>query len=390
MKLFQTSKKPLVNQSVAVQTARNVDNGVNLFGFAPSSNSFELGLYDGLRNAVPIIDAAINKIVRLTGGFNVISSDETYQYALDNFVYGVKVGVSGRTLHSFIDGYLDSLLTYGNAVGEILIDTETLQIAGLYNGNFKDIEVKCGKSPIDAEYYLKGDKGSLTKLPNPTLILFTALNPAPNQPYGNSVLKGLPYISSILMRIYECIGQNFDRVGNVRYSVTYKPQDSGDKAFAKERAVQIAKEWSDGMQASKYGQVRDFVAVGDVDIKVIGADNQIIDTNIPVKQLLEQIVAKLSIPPFLLGLNWSSTERMSAQQADILTSELEFYRRLLTPVINQIATTFLRLSGSNATTSVEWSNINLQDEVELADARLKNAQAKEIEYRFQENGGFKG
>ena len=76
---------------------------------------------------------------------------------------------------------------------------------------------------------------------------------------------------------------------------------SGDKAFAKERATQIAQEWSDGMNATNDGEIRDFVAVGDVDIKVIGAENQVLDTNIPVKQLLEQIVAKLSIPPFLLG-----------------------------------------------------------------------------------------
>ena len=109
----------------------------------------------------------------------------------------------------------------------------------------------------------------------------------------------------------------------MRYAVTYKPSiESGDKAFAQERAMQIAKEWSDGMNATNSGEIRDFVAVGDIDIKVIGAENQVIDTNVPVRQLLEQIVAKLSIPPFLLGLNWSTTERMSKQQADILTSEL--------------------------------------------------------------------
>ncbi len=381
MKILQKNKTNQ-NQAIAVQTARSIDDGIDLFGFAAKSSPCEMGLYKGLRNAVPVIDAAISKIVRLTGGFKVISSDEAYQQALDDFVLGVKVGISGRTLHSFIDGYLDSLLTYGNAVGEILLDRDTMQIAGLYNGNIRNIEVKCGKSLIDAEYFLIGEHGKLIKLPCPELILFTALNPPPNQPYGNSILKGLPYISSILMRIYECIGQNFDRAGNIRYAVTYKPQDSGDKAFAKERAMQIAKEWSDGMQASKSGQIRDFVAVGDVDIKVIGADSPIPDMNIPVRQLIEQIAAKLSIPPFLLGLSWSSTERMSAQQADILTSELEFYRRLLSPVIIRIASVFLRLSGSNASASVVWDNINLQDEVELADARLKNAQALEIEKRL--------
>ncbi|MBO5382871.1 MAG: serine/threonine protein phosphatase, partial [Ruminococcus sp.] len=110
-----------------------------------------------------------------------------------------------------------------------------------------------------------------------------------------------------------------------------------------------------------------------------------IDTNIPVRQLLEQIIAKLSIPPFLLGLNWSSTERMSAQQADILTSELEYYRRLMTPVICSVGNAYLRSVGSMATCSVEWSIINLQDEKELAEARLKNAQASEIEHRLANN-----
>ena len=186
------------------------------------------------------------------------------------------------------------------------------------------------------------------------------------------------------MRIYECIGQNFDRAGNVRYAVTYKPsENSGEIAFSKERAMQIAREWADGMNSAKYGQVKDFVAVGDVDIKVIGAENQLFDTNVPVRQLLEQITAKLSIPPFLLGLNWTSTERMSSQQADILTSELEYYRRILTPVITDIGNAYLCSEGIEAVCRAEWDNIKLQDESDLAEARLKNAQAREIEMRLE-------
>ena len=112
--------------------------------------------------------------------------------------------------------------------------------------------------------------------------------------------------------------------------MTYKPSnDASDRAFAKDRAKQIAQEWS---RAMRKDCVSDFIAVGDVSIKAIGADNQILDSNVPVRQMLEEIVAKMGIPPFLLGLSWSSTERMSSQQADILTSELEAYRRLLNPV----------------------------------------------------------
>lgn len=131
-------------------------------------------------------------------------------------------------------------------------------------------------------------------------------------------------------------------------------------------------------------QTRDFVSVGDVSIKVIGADNQILDSEVPVRQLLEQIVAKLLVPPFLLGLSWSSTERMASQQCDILTSELEWYRTLITPVIDKICRTFLRMSGFEDSVEIEWSNINLQDETELAQARLWRAQALEIEQRIKE------
>lgn len=75
------------------------------------------------------------------------------------------------------------------------------------------------------------------------------------------------------------------------------------------------------MRDSQSGVVRDFVAVGDVSVKVIGADGPVLDAAVPVRQLLEQLVAKTGLPPFLLGLSWSSTERMSAQQADLLDKQ---------------------------------------------------------------------
>jgi hypothetical protein len=148
-----------------------------------------------------------------------------------------------------------------------------------------------------------------------------------------------------------------------------------DRAYAKERATQIATEWANAMNGNS---VKDFVAVGDVQIKVIGADNQILDSEIPVKQLLEQIVAKLSIPPFMLGISWSTTERMSSQQADALTTELTAYRRLLTPVIEKICNLYLRLCGNTSGVEVIWDDITLQDSVEQAKAELYKAQAKAL------------
>ena len=137
------------------------------------------------------------------------------------------------------------------------------------------------------------------------------------------------------------------------------------------------------MAASAQGEIRDFVAVGDVEIKVIGADNQFIDTQVPVRQLLEQIVAKTGLPPFLLGLSWSTTERMSRQQADILTTELESYRSILTPVAEKICRMALDLAGLPGEVEIAWESISLQDETEEANARYTNARAALLEQELK-------
>ena len=168
-------------------------------------------------------------------------------------------------------------------------------------------------------------------------------------------------------------------MGNVRFAVVYKPGTDGvERAYAQERSEQIAREWSAAMQASKNGSVRDFVAVGDVEIKVIGADNQILDSQAPVRQILEQLVSRTGIPPFLLGLSWSSTERMSVQQADMMTSEITAIRRTVTPVLERLCELWLRLEGFDDQVEIQWEDINLQDLVEEATAELYREQAEQV------------
>lgn len=373
----------------------------------PTPPQEEFDLYDALKGSIPIIEAAIQKIVRLMGDFRLViepqnrllgegedgSIYKSAQNLLEDFVESVPVGISATGLHSFIDGYLDSLLTYGSAVGELLKDKG--RVKGICNAPVRELLVGQGDSPITPRFYKRNpaDPQKPFLLNYQERILFTAINPPAHSPYGVSVLRGLPYISRILLGIYKSIGQNFDRVGNVRYAVTYKPADENDRIYAKDRAQQIAREWAAGMSSATAGEVRDFIAVGDVDIKVIGAENQILDTQVPVRLLLEQLVSKLSIPPFLLGLSWSSTERMSAQQVDILTSELDFFRRCLDAPLRKIAMAFLEGEGllealGNFKIKIYWDSVNLQDETELADARLKLAQAADLEWELEQKKKF--
>lgn len=382
MKVWKRNRKPQPEPEVLpMQTAgsRRLQTPLDPHGLWGESEAGQRRLYRALRENIPVIDAAIHKLLRLLGDFTVECADQAAQVGLQRFLQNVKVNGCQNGMDAFLSCYFAQLLTYGTAVGEMVL-TAGGEIGALYNADLDGLEFRPGKTPLDWKLYCRTEQGSKPVL-YPDLIVTSALNPPHGSAHGVSILNGLPFVSEILLKIYRTIGINWDRVGNVRFAVTYKPSgDAVDRANAREHARQMAEAWTSAMENS--GQVSDFVAVGDVNVKVIGADNQILDSEIPVRQMMEQIVAKLGLPPFLLGFSWSSTERMSSQQADILTSEMDSYRRLLTPTIRKICAMWLRLHGYAEDCTITWSEITLQDAVDLAEARLKNAQAAQIEQQL--------
>lgn len=378
MKPFSSKKKEI---AAVPQTCTAADRTGILRSMSGTDSITRMRLYRDLREKVPVIDAAIGKLIRLIGDFSLIGADEAVTQALADFALRVRVGAASTGLRQFVYSYLDQLLTYGTAVGEIVPTADGRGIAALYNAPLEAVELRMGESPLDVRI-LRRCPGLPAEVEHPERIVYTLLNPEPGTLRGSSILSGLPFVGELLMKIFDSVGQNFDRAGNVRFAVTYHPPAGATATNSRQRAEEIAREWTRAMRDST--RVCDFVSVGDVSIKAIGADNQILDCDVPIRHVLEQIVAKLSIPPFLLGFSWSTTERMSSQQADILTSELEYYRGLLTPVIIRVCEAYLKLMRLDPRVTVVWDNITLQDETELASARLNNARAAEIENRLSE------
>lgn len=356
-----------------VGTAQNLPFGaISAYSPPPAVTG---DLFAALREAVPVIDAAIYKLIRLTGGFQAVCKDERFQPILDSFVNSVPSDSGSVSLQSFLDTFFEELLTYGTAVAEIVPD-KTGAVRYLYNAPHRDYILRRSKADFRRLEVCTAADLAGNALPGQQNMLVCTLNAKPGEIYGTPLLSGLPFVSSILLKIFNAVGQNWERVGNVRFAVTYKPSDdTGGKTFAKERAMQIAAQWSEAMRSR---EARDFIAVGDVDIQTIGADNQVLDSEVPVRQMLEQIVAKLSVPPYMLGLSWSTTERMASEQADLLTTELEHYRRLLTPVLETVCRTHLRAYGYTGEVEILWDDILLRDTVEDATARHLDAQTEEI------------
>ena len=344
-----------------------------LDAYVPLQNG-EIRLYRAIREAVPLVDAAIGKLIRLCGGLTVTCADSRAQKELDRFLRCVPTGRGQRGLQSFLDQYLDAMLVCGRAIGEIVPRPDGRGLAAVLCGNPADLEIREGNTPLEMTLCLRRGDGTVAELPRQDLLLFTPYQPEASAPYGVSLLRSMPFLTGILLKIFQAVGNNWERMGNVRFAVVCR--DGGGSA--QERCQIVARQWSEAMQAGRQGSVRDFVAAGDVDIKVIGADNQILDSEVPVRQILEQLVAKTGIPPFLLGLSWSSTERMSAQQADMMTSEITAIRRSLEPVVERICETWLKLKGFGDQVWVQWDDINLQDIVEEARAELYREQARAL------------
>ena len=344
-----------------------------LRGYVPL-NTGEERIYRELREAIPVLDAAVGKLVRLSGGFQARCRNPGAQEKLDEFLRTVPCGRGQFGMNNFLAGYLDSLLTYGRAIGEMVVAEGKLR--AVCWGDVANLEIHQGDNPLETVIWGPDDRGYLRPLPYQQLLLFTTMNPEPGNPYGVSMFRGMPFLAEILMKIYQTIGTNWERAGNVRYSVICKAGEDLDPTVAQERGRAVAEEWARAMEEGKNGTVRDFVAVGDVQIRVIGGENPILDSEVPVRQIMEQLVSKTGLPPFLLGLNWTTTERMSAQQADILTSELWAIRRTVQPAVERICRMYLALEGVDNRVQILWDDISLQDITEEARADLYRAQAE--------------
>ena len=84
-------KDPVESSVVAVPQTVGVKHPFMLLDNYNPLSTADMALYKSLREAVPIIDAAIYKIVRLIGSFTVSSENRAAEKALSDFLKTVNV-----------------------------------------------------------------------------------------------------------------------------------------------------------------------------------------------------------------------------------------------------------------------------------------------------------
>ena len=153
-------------QAVSVQTGQIRSHPFGWLEYG-ALDEHENRLFDQIRQAVPIVDASINKIIRLVGDFTVECSNQEAQRELDEFCKGVRVGPSSMGLAQFLYGYLDNLMTYGNAAGEMIPTVEEDSVGALYNVPLESLLVKRGENPLQIQFYSYPDGMTPELLPHP-------------------------------------------------------------------------------------------------------------------------------------------------------------------------------------------------------------------------------
>jgi hypothetical protein len=333
-------------------------------------------LYQEMRCCFPVLDVAITKLVRLAGGVEIVATEEVKEELLA-WMAGVAVNAVGRGFDTWLSIHLDQMMQYGRAVGEIVPTRRRDEIFALTNLDPTTLEfLAVPERPLTLEV-AQWQAGRLAVIPAPYAVV-SAHNPQGDSPHGVSLYRSLPLVAEALSVIENATVQVWQRMGAPPYHVNWKPPEAfldPDGTATTQFMESIKSAFSQALQARGDGEVHDFFSSGDVAVEVIGNKNALFDIQQPFRAFAEQVVAATGLPSWMFGFNWSTTETLSVQQADMIIANVEAIRRSVQPAVEQVIDLRQRLAGRPAPRRIAWAPVNLRDWTQEARARAWQEQA---------------
>jgi hypothetical protein len=342
-----------------------------------------LQIYDIMREAIPLIDVALRKRARLTMGITLDGlGDKQVQKILDD-VYSVNVGWMQRGINTFVQEIVMLALNKGYAIWEIVPEYNNRGINRLGIGKPEQFRIQpneAGRPVIEQEVGI----GSYAPLSRPDFVFAQTLSATEGGYYGRPIFASCPFIANIVIRILTALDAVIWRFGDPTMVTVLKGGEATNIKKMQEAVSQYGEHISRAMAARKIGKVYDVeVAVpkdGEFSVHLLGADSKPMEVDTNYKLAMEQIISAAEMPPWMYGLSWATTERLSTNQNEAATAVIEGDRTALEPTVERLVDTALIMAGKGgARWRMEWLPINLSDETGAARTRLMNAQAIEKE-----------
>jgi hypothetical protein len=340
-----------------------------------------LTFLEELRRTTPLVDRAQAALVQLCGKIEIEGS-KTAARELTEWMERVPVNQLQNGFQSWLEGHLDSMLQYGKAVGEIVPARGQKDIYALTNLDPRSVLFKVTPDPLALDPYQR--QGTVTEFRrlNRNTILVSLNGGHVDRPHGVSIYRATPFVSQCLRTVENACAQQWKRTGAPPFHLNWRPGPTfrdPNGTLAAEVRNELKAEWDDVMGARdpETNTIKDLITSGEITVTTIGADGMPAVITESARHFAEQIVAVTGLPPWMLGLSWTTTETMSSQQAELLVAQIEGIRRAVLPQIQQIIDTRQRFTGTRGAVTVKWSTVSLHDAVEQARAQSYKAQAEQ-------------
>ena len=372
----KTADRMLTLASSRPQSSRSYANPLQM-PYLKSEVDYEV--YDVIARGMPFIDRAIGELARMTMGFEVTCDAESTKEALSEWLNTVNAnGLRAAGFWPVWRSHIAQMLQYGHSALEIVPAPSRRDVAAVYTVDRSRLQLIPGQNG-DVLLGERTQNGQIKPYTRQDLFAYSAINSKGDSPLGRSILAAIPFVADIVLRMENAVRQKWQRHGAPSFLVNYRIRDDvahSDEALGAIRA-QLQDDWYDSQRA-RWNQegILDFIAAtqGDFIVQAI-TDGQELDFNIPYRALVEQVVSALHLPPFMLGLQWSTTERLSQQQANAINGTISDFRLELEADVLWILRTVAAYRGLKGEIGVEWNDTDLQDRVESAKAELTEAQA---------------
>jgi len=347
--------------------------------------------YEFLREAIPIIDGGIRRLTSLDGHLTVHGDNQALVDEIRDWMDNVPVNdglISAggeepirlqRGLQAFHTTLSNEGFEQGFALGEFVTDASRRDIVQLRVADSKFIRFR--RKAAGLEVLQKADEDHDWRPLKPGNLLYWSIDNEAQNPYGTSIMRSMEFVSKILATIHNATLNVWERFGDPSFEIIYKTAKR-DQSIIAGRKQTIADEFNDAIRAKREGKSADFVRAidkdSDISIKVIGADNQVLELEMPARHVLEQVCAKFGLPPWMLGLHWSTTERLANYETEMVLADVATRQAAKLPLFTRLVETMLQLRGrkwKKGDWYLEFETVNLHDEVARAQARFLNAQA---------------
>lgn len=339
----------------------------------------DLALYDTIVNAVPFVDVALRKLARMVCSFEVECDNDTTADALNEWCRTCTVEDVFTGITPFLRPYVRQGLQYGKTAGEIVLAPSLRDVAGLCVIDAK--RVRLCRTERGLEIGEDNGLGVAVPYPQQDLIVYSALNKEGDNPHGVSLLRSVPWVVNIALRMENALRQMWQRSGAPSFAIVHTIPDgiAIGATEVSERRASLESDWYNSQEARGNQEgIMDFVAAlqGQLDFRAIGGDVKELAFVEPIRVFWEQVVSSVELAPFMLGLQWSTTERLSQQQADSIIGACDDIRDELEPDVLRILRWVQATRGLKGDARVHWSDVNLQDSVEAARAEVMQEQAR--------------